>query len=905
MCDNGGLEVPRMSPRFLAPLCALLLLVAAARPACAVPVRVFAIGNEVRVEDVVNVQAFRDKMFRLVDGTLPNRSAFVQAGVDDVVSHVQPADPSAPALVLVNFPEDVGLVAAMTGSRGASARNSISTGGAFLALLNTYSSRINYYRGRFQNLEMFQALLLALTDVNYRVVYETYRDIAMTYGVYVSAGVNVAEARRVEAADDPTRVSQLRDPDEPLRPYAYEAISPEVYNTTMIFRPDGEVLVPDGNDGVLAAPSETGGVLRGSINKSYLVPLELDLLSLAASPVRDLDVLDTPLGRLGVVISKDAWMVDVNERYDAKRANLLIQSEAFSAWAFSDSDDGPDVLKEGGFGALQRFPNLLYNVTPSLVGNLIDVTFDGQSSIYAKRTGGSPGPLSADNAWVGQNPDTGYLAIAPWVIEDPGIASPMLTLAQRRAQLTATGDLLKPRSAVLCPTTLTVGACRGGYRESVVFADVDTPGERVLGSIDPGPRTPTAFGTNVQVNASEGSPATQRHPRAAAAGGRLYVVWDDDRDGYENVYMAVSQDGGATFGGDVKISASAPGAVVELFPQIAVAPAQDLVYVTWQEFVSGRNDDSGRIMLARFDLAGTKLGPDVRVDSGGDGHGKWTPQVVADPSGDPTVVWIDERDPGPDDVQFEHVYFAHSPDLGQTFRPSARLDDVGVRRGVVPDPLAVKLDNRWRPSVAVRNRRLFVAWADFRNYNWDIYSTRASLTQKRPGRNVRVDDFGALERLNTEPTIVVDAKSGLASVAWTDIRAREADSNIFFTQATKRNASAFQPSRQLDDSRIGFDPDTDTPTTQSHPDMKMADRTICIAWQDDRGGTNDVYFKRSVDGGTTFGGDERVDDTGVGGSAQTAPAVAIDTTGTTRCYVVWEDTRNGNSDLFVASRVVQ
>src|SRR5205814_2641457 len=129
------------------------------------------------------------------------------------------------------------------------------------------------------------------------------------------------------------------------------------------------------------APSATGGVYRGSLNKAYLTPIEISLLTLAFSPVHDLDVLETPLGRLGVVISKDAWMVDVNERYDAKRANLLIQSEAFSAWAFTTTEWSPDVFKEGGFGAVQRNPNILYNVAPSMVGNFIDVTFDGQSAL--------------------------------------------------------------------------------------------------------------------------------------------------------------------------------------------------------------------------------------------------------------------------------------------------------------------------------------------------------------------------------------------------------------------------------------------------------------------------------------------------------------------------------------------
>jgi hypothetical protein len=595
-------------------------------------------------------------------------------------------------------------------------------------------------------------------------------------------------------------------------------------------------------------------------------------------------------------------MVDVNERYDAKRANLLIQSEAFSAWAFSSSDDGPDVLKEGGFGAVQRNPNVLYNVVPSLTGNLTDITFDGQSAIIAKRTTADPGPLSASNAWIGQNPDSGFLTIAPWVIDDPGIGNPGMTLADRRTQLKATGDQLLPTAPTMCPTSLSVGACRDGYREAIVFHDIEMPdGERVLSTPDPGPRVPTSFGANVQVNAPEGTPVTQRRPRAVAGGGGLYVVWDDDRDGYEGVYLARSGDGGVTFGGDTKVSDNAPGTVVELFPSVALALDKEVLYVTWQEFVNGRDDDAGRIKLARFALDGTKLGPDVRVDSGADAFGKWQPQVAADAGGDPSVVWVDERDGGPEGVRFEHIYFAHSRDRGLTFGPSVRLDDVGSRSSVTPDPNAASLDNRWRPSVAILKKQLVVAWADFRNYNWDIFSTRVRVTTKRPRRNYRVDDYPALERLNTDPTVAVDPQTGLVNVAWTDIRAREPDSNVFYTRSLRRSARAFQPSRQLDDSRVGFDADTDTPTTQSHPDMKLAGAKLCVAWQDDRNGTSDVYFTHSGDGGATFAADERVDDTGTGPSAQTAPSVAIDGS---RCYVVWEDTRQGNSDIMVASRVV-
>ena len=111
------------------------------------------------------------------------------------------------------------------------------------------------------------------------------------------------------------------------------------------------MLVPDGNGGLLRAPQDTAGALPGSIAKAYLTPIEQTLdkpgggLSLASGAVRDLEVLDTPVGAIGVVISKDAWMLDVNERFDLKGASFLLQSEAFSSWAYDVSEWSPDVLQ--------------------------------------------------------------------------------------------------------------------------------------------------------------------------------------------------------------------------------------------------------------------------------------------------------------------------------------------------------------------------------------------------------------------------------------------------------------------------------------------------------------------------------------------------------------------------------
>ena len=103
----------RRRNRRVVAIAALTTAVLAAAPmASAETVRVFAVGNRIRISDFVSSDSFRDKMFAMIDASYPNRSSLVQAGVDDVASHIQPLDPFAPGDVLVNFPESVALPAA-------------------------------------------------------------------------------------------------------------------------------------------------------------------------------------------------------------------------------------------------------------------------------------------------------------------------------------------------------------------------------------------------------------------------------------------------------------------------------------------------------------------------------------------------------------------------------------------------------------------------------------------------------------------------------------------------------------------------------------------------------------------------------------------------------------------------
>jgi hypothetical protein len=859
--------------RRLAPL----LLVLLAGPALARPVRVFVVNPHLRLP--ATYADFHDQMFALVDASHPRRAEFVQAGLPDIAAQLPPRDPSAPAAALIVFPEDVGLAAGLIGSRGATARAvTAGTGGstvAFLALTLAYQPLVQHYTARYPGLPGLAYLFLAATDTYYRAFFETFRDLAAAYGVYVAASVNVAPARRVEAAAAPALVAQLRDPDEPQRPYAYEAVEGRPANSMFLFAPDGAILVGDGRGGTMRSPDDTGGVLRGSLDKAYLTEIEQDPLGLSFGAVRDLDVLDTPVGRLGAVTSKDAWMIDVNDRYDAKRAQLILQPEAFDQWAFTTGFWAPDGFKAGGFAQVQRNPAVLFNATSCLLGNLFDVTFDGQGAVIGSRRKAAP----AQHAWIGQDPDAAFVAVAPWIAPDPGGSD----LAARRAALVASGLPLLPGSGVACDPPLGPGACEDGYRESILRADLElpAPGE-VPAARQPGAPVPAAFGTAAFIDRAAGE---QRQPRLAAAGGRVFVVWQDTRAGVDQIHLGVSSDGGAHFT-TRRVSDNPAAAVAELRPAVAFDPRRAVVHVAWQEQCRAGDDDCGRIKLARFTAAGTKIGSDVRVDRGADAAGKWNVALALDRAGNPLLAWVDERDQSPAGLPLEHIYFARSRDGGDSFGRNVRVD-----RGR-PSDFAVELDNKWAPALAARPPFIQVAWTDFRNYQWDIFTSR-SRDGRYFERNVRVDD-GASERLHDHPALAIDRR-GAVHLAWADRQRQDPTTDVRYTRSSA-GGRRFAPSVRIDTGPAD--------ANQWHPVIAVAGDDVLIAWQDNRLGDNDIFFARSGDGGMSFAPDQRLDDSGADASEQTRPALAIDAA-TRTAYAAWEDARFGPAMIAVAKLALE
>lgn len=85
---------------------------------------------------------------------------------------------------------------------------------------------------------------------------------------------------------------------------------------------------------------------------------------------------------------------------------------------------------------------------------------------------------------------------------------------------------------------------------------------------------------------------------------------------------------------------------------------------------------------------------------------------------------------------------------------------------------------------------------------------------------------------------------------------------------------------------------TNTPGKSRHPSIVASGTNVYMVWQDDRDGNDEIYYKRSTDGGSTWGPDNRLTNAVY---ASMHPSVVVSGT---NVHVVWQDNRDGNDEIY-------
>jgi hypothetical protein len=138
--------------------------------------------------------------------------------------------------------------------------------------------------------------------------------------------------------------------------------------------------------------------------------------------------------------------------------------------------------------------------------------------------------------------------------------------------------------------------------------------------------------------------AASATPSIAAAGRRVAVAWGARvPGGATDVYVAMSADGGRTFGAPVRVNDRAGTARLggELPPRVAITA--DVVTVVWTA-----RAEATSIRIARSEDAGRTFGPSRELQRRGAAGDRGWPALAADAKGRVHAIWLDHRGMAPE-----------------------------------------------------------------------------------------------------------------------------------------------------------------------------------------------------------------------------------------------------------------
>jgi hypothetical protein len=180
--------------------------------------------------------------------------------------------------------------------------------------------------------------------------------------------------------------------------------------------------------------------------------------------------------------------------------------------------------------------------------------------------------------------------------------------------------------------------------------------------------------------------------------------------------------------------------------------------------------------------------------------------------------------------------------------------------------------NAW--STAVNGTTVHAVWYDSRDGYTEIYYKRSTNGGTNWGVDTRLTNAA---QLSESPSISVSGQ--VVIVAWWD--SRSGDDEIYCKRSTDEGIS------WSTDSRL-----TNTAGFSWYPSVSLSGMDARLVWQDDRNGNYEIYYKRSTDGGISWGADTRLTNNSF---VSAYPSIAVNGN---ILHAVWYDNRDGNFEIY-------
>ncbi len=218
------------------------------------------------------------------------------------------------------------------------------------------------------------------------------------------------------------------------------------------------------------------------------------------------------------------------------------------------------------------------------------------------------------------------------------------------------------------------------------------------------------------------------------------------------------------------------------------------------------------------------------------------------------IVWEEDRD-----ANYE-IYYKRSLNNGTTWENDFRLTN---------DPnLSIE------PCISVSGSKVHVVWVDTRNGNWEIYYKNSP----NSGASWSID-----KRLTDNPSYsyspCVFASGSYVHVVWVD--ERDGNREIYYKRSNDGGNT------WGNDFRL-----TNNPNNSTNPSLWVSGSNVHVVWQEDRDNNWEIYYKKSIDNGSTWSSDIRLTN-----NPQSSLYPSISVSGS-NIHIVWVDNRDGNNEIY-------
>lgn len=303
-------------------------------------------------------------------------------------------------------------------------------------------------------------------------------------------------------------------------------------------------------------------------------------------------------------------------------------------------------------------------------------------------------------------------------------------------------------------------------------------------------------------------------PDMVASGSNVFVVFEAEPHGLGPIYLAKSDDGGASFGDTFRVSEN----TATRFPTIAVAPNGTL-YAAFMVFEPGDKDPHYAVSVSTD--GGKTFSKDVKATGTAPGEScDCCPAYLIATNTSVTLLFRNN------DNNLRDIWASTSTDAGKTFSLSKKVDNSGWIIGGCPSS---------GPSGIIVGDTLISAWMNGSSGSSRVMISNANTSDLSLGFNQNISKIVATSANQNYPIIAGDSRA--MGVVWEEVNLGKR--YIKLAYGTTGASSLLNQEAVI--------VNLDTNSLAKNPHIAYANGTFHITWQDNK--SFKIYYRSaSIDG---------------------------------------------------------